>query len=204
MPPAGHSAVAAATPPPTAAAAAATTTPEAPAEGGPAAGGWAAMYGAEDDGGAGGGAAAAEWDVSPAPAAKAEDGGSEGGAGGGLPLDAEGSLPFFFLDAFENMDGRPGEGGVGLGRPAGLVRAGGEGGSPRPTRPHRRMAAMWIKCGNAELEALSSPLPATPSPPPSQARSSCLARCMQSPCRLRRPALPTRAAGRPPPPLLRA
>ena len=121
MPPAGHSAVAAATPPPTAAASAATTTPEAPAEAGPAAGGWAAMYGAEEDDG---GAAAAEWDVSPAPTAKAEEGGSDGG---GLPLDAEGSLPFFFLDAFENMDGRPGEGRGGWG---GLV---GRGGLGRPS-----------------------------------------------------------------------
>ena len=144
MPPAGHSAAAAATPTPTAAAAAAATaTPEAPAEAGPAAGGWAAMYGVEeeDEAAGGGGAAAAEWDVSPAPTAKAEEGGSDGG---GLPLDAEGSLPFFFLDAFENMDGRPGEGGGGWG---GLVREGGLGvregdgvkgggrGGPQPTRP---------------------------------------------------------------------
>jgi hypothetical protein len=75
-------------------------------EEGPACG-WAAMYdGTAEGGGGDDDSMAPEGDV------KQEDGDAAAAAAvgqQGLPLDAEGVLPFFFLDAYENMDGRPGE-----------------------------------------------------------------------------------------------
>lgn len=76
---------------------------QAPAEEGKPAGGWAEMFNDADGSAEEEFAVPIDWGTSPAP--KVE----EGTTTGGLPVDADGSLPFFFIDAYENMDGRPGE-----------------------------------------------------------------------------------------------
>ena len=107
--------------------AAAEAAPKAPPAGdsdageGRPAGGWSAMYtaeGQEEYAAAADPATLAadeplvkqeEGSVTPGGTSTAPPASSPlGGGGGELPVDAEGNLPFFFIDAYENTEGRPG------------------------------------------------------------------------------------------------
>ena len=87
------------------------------AAGAAAAKGWEQMYDAADEAaeeaaaGADNDAAGMNGSSGAVAMMKLEGGASEGGTSqqSGLPLDAEGNLPFFLLDAYENQEGRLGD-----------------------------------------------------------------------------------------------